>query len=465
MSTDPSLIRKLIERGSIEIGLDELRGALAVAGDEDDSWEAKGGQLRTDQVFRSVAGLANRSGGLLILGASRSNGNWQLDGIAFPTEPGLWIDQAIRDNLQPVPPNRIRTFELEGGRAVGLVLVDRHPEHLVLMPEGKVMRREHGRTVAVSDGAELTALVQGRTAPPASADIELPPVELAEAVAASVRDGRPHVLRPAIAGLGARIVRAAEFEPAEILDANTDRLCVLCASLVAAAPESELTTFALEAHHRAFDAAARFAPIPTARPDLDLYRSLLRSVRALGALLVRLGLWASARKLAHYRASGNEDVYPGWITFVHVQEERARMRPPNAEVIRNPLRRAQQTTVDLPALRPDGADEHQILDSVLNFDAVGGLLELDECLQRGITPEVFTDFAAFGSDPHHWLSAALLSDPSVRSELLPNRSQGDVARLLLVLEDLARNHSAALGERWGGIADPVTMQQLSAVAS
>src|SRR6476619_4487984 len=155
MASDPSKMRALVGRASEEIEMEELRDALGVAGDEDDHWEAKGGQLRTEHVFRPVAALANREGGLLVLGASRANGEggWRLDGSAVAGEPGPWIGRAIRDNLQPVPPHRIRTYELAEGRFAAVVRVDRHPEHLSTTNDGRVFRREHGSTEPVADGA------------------------------------------------------------------------------------------------------------------------------------------------------------------------------------------------------------------------------------------------------------------------------------------------------------------------
>lgn len=59
--------------------------------------------------------------------------------------------------------------------------------------------------------------------------------------------------------------------------AEADRLSAIAGSLVQAAPDSPVTAFAIQAYHRAFDAALGFTPIPTARADLDLFRSTVEA--------------------------------------------------------------------------------------------------------------------------------------------------------------------------------------------
>lgn len=64
-------MRNLLDRPLDELSLDDFRAALSEARDENDRWEVKGGALRSEHVFKPVAGLGNRDGGLLVLGASR----------------------------------------------------------------------------------------------------------------------------------------------------------------------------------------------------------------------------------------------------------------------------------------------------------------------------------------------------------------------------------------------------------
>jgi hypothetical protein len=458
-------IHELVERGSAEISLDELTLALQAAGDEDDSWEAKGTELETEHVYRPAAGLANASGGLLVLGASRKEGRWLLDGVEVGGEPGPWIEQAIRDNLRPVPPFHLRVHPLPKGRFVAVVRVERSPEHLVVTTKGQVVRRQHGRTAVVPDGLELTRLVQERALPPNRVvDLEFSEADLAAAATAKVAEGGAESLRAVTAGLQARLVRAAEYEPIDILDREADKLASLSAALVSSGSPAAITRLAMEAHHRAFDEGVRFHPIPTARPDLDLYRVVLRNVRALGALLVRLELWSEVRLLAAHRATQNEDVYPGWFSFIGSMQARARARPANAEILRWPLREARDTAMRVASLRPDGADEHQVLSSVLNFELLASLIELDESVQLSLPPEVPCDFAGFLADAQRPLVARLAAEDSMRVALLPTSSAAQVGLDLLNLDRLAQRQAQAFGERWDGIADPLTQKRLLAVA-
>jgi hypothetical protein len=354
---------------------------------------------------------------------------------------------------------------LPEGRFVAIVRVERSAEHLVVTTKGQIFRRQHGRTAAVPDGLELTRLVQERAAPPSRVvDLDLSEVDLAAAVAATVDEGRGESLRPVITGLQARLVRAAEHEPLEVLDQEADKLASLCGALVSSGSPAAVTRLAMEAHHRAFDEGVRFHPIPTARPDLDLYRVVLRNVRALGALLVRLELWPEVQILATHRATQNEDVYPGWFCFIGSMQARARGRGANAEVLRWPLREAREAAMRVASLRPDGADEHQVLSSVLNFELLASLIELDQSAQLDLRPEVPCDFAAFLSDPQRPLAARLAAEGSMRAALLPSSSDAQVALDLLNLDRLAHQQAAAIGERWGGIVDSLTAKRLHAAA-
>lgn len=461
-------MRDLLDRPLDGLTLDDVRAALSVARDEDDRWEAKGGTVRPEHVFRPVAGLGNRDGGVLVLGVSRiPNAGWQLDGSPFTGEPGQWVARVIRDNLSPAPPHTLRTFEVATGRHVVLVRVERHPQHLAVTADGRVLRREHGSTEPIADGAELTRLVRARSGagPAASLDPDASPDELGDAALAVIEAGHDARLRSFITGLQARLVRAAEFEPREVLDREADRLSAITGSLAQAAPDSPVTTFAVQAHHRAVEAAARFRLIPGGRPDLDLFRVVLRNARALGALLVRLELWPLVRAVVNHDAPGDDGIYPGWMTYVAVQEARALGRPINAEVLRHSVREARATALRVPALRPDAADEHQILDALLVFDLLANLIELDRADRAGTSDEVSPDFAVFGAEPHRLVVRRVLDDDWIRDALMPARRQRDVARLLVSLDAQARRVSNACAGFWSGIADSPTDQRMRTMAN
>lgn len=466
MAAKSPSIGELIDRGFAEIDISELRAALASAGDEDDRWEIKGTDLRPEHVYRAVAGLGNNIGGILILGASRSGDTWQLEGRRFPGEPGPWIEQVIRDNLSPAPPFRIQIYNFDS-RSAAVVQVERHAEHLSIDSKGRVFRRQHGRTAAIADGAELTRVVQERAAPLQNAvDIDLHARELAMAVEGTAAEGRIESLRPAISGLESQIIRAAQFEPEAVLDEEADKLASLAATLIAEAPRSEITDLALTAHHRAFDAGVRFRLLPTERSDLDLYRVVIRNARTLGALLVRLELWDAVRLLALHRATQYEDVYPGWFSFIKSRQSHARGYPANAETLRWPLRSAKDAALRISALHPDRADEHQLLDSVLNFEFLVSLIELDQCSKLGLRAEVSCDFATFLPESQRPLVARLFTDEAIKSSLLPEVPDDQIALHLLNLDQLARQQAAGSGERWGGLVDSLTLRQLqSAIAA
>lgn len=308
-------MRSLLDLPPEDVTLDGLAAALDSAGDEDDRWEAKGGDhLRAEHVFRPVAGLANRAGGLLVLGANRrADGAWSLDGTRFSAEPGTWIGRVIRDNLRPPPPTRLAVFEVAAGRHVALVRVERHPSHLSVTSDGRVLVREQGSTEPIDDGAELTRVIRARSGTGAAAPLDpaAGPDELADAALGAIEHGGEARLRSFIAGLQGRLPRAAEFAPQAELDAEMDRLSAVSACLAQAVPESPVTAFALAAHHRAFDAAAIMRPIPAGHPNLDLERALLRNTRALGALLVRLELWPLVRKLVDHDAPDPKPIPAG----------------------------------------------------------------------------------------------------------------------------------------------------------
>jgi hypothetical protein len=253
-------MRELLDTPLDQIGDDRLRAALASACDEDDRWEAKGGTLRPEQVFRAVAGLANRAGGLLVIGAARSaSGGWELTGCAIPGEPGQRLARVVRDNLRPPPPVDFRTWEVAAGVHVALVRVEPHPTNLTVTVDGRVLRREHGSTEPLADGAELTRLVRARSGagPAAPLDPDGDLHEIGDAALAASQGGQEAQVRSFVAGLQARLPGAAQFAPPPVLDREADRLSAVAAALAQAVPDSPVTAFAVAAHHRAFDAPPR----------------------------------------------------------------------------------------------------------------------------------------------------------------------------------------------------------------
>ena len=100
-------MRELDDIALEAVSLDDLRQALRRAGDEDDRWEAKGGEVRSEHVQRAVAGLANREGGFVVIGAERTADGWALTGQQPPRddEPGTWLSRVLRSDFGPCRPS------------------------------------------------------------------------------------------------------------------------------------------------------------------------------------------------------------------------------------------------------------------------------------------------------------------------------------------------------------------------
>lgn len=459
-------MRSLLDRAVDELTLSDLRAALAGAGDEDDRWEVKGGDIRPLHVFKAIAGLANRTGGLLLLGASRAaDGSWELDGAPFPTEPGQWVARVIRSNLTPPPQYGIRVLEISPGKHAVVVRVDAHPNDLTVTTDGRVLHRDHDSTEPVTDGAELTRLVQARagSGPAAALNPDASPGELGDAALAVIEAGQDAQLRSFISRLLGRMIRAAEFQPFDVLETETDRLSAVTSALLQAAPDSPVAALAIDAHHRACDAAAHMQILPTSRADLDLFGVVRRNARGLGALMVRLELWSSVRALVAHDVPG-DGIYSGWMTYVAARAAKA-SNYVNAETIRHTVRDARETALRVPGLRPDGADEHQILDALLTFDLAANVIELDRAQRRERFGVVSPDFAVFAEKGVWPVAACILNDAVVRDALLPDRGQPDAARLLTSVNVQAQRVANSCASRWDGIADPRTMAQLQTMTA
>lgn len=445
------------------VSTDDLRRALRRAGDEDDRWEAKGGEVRPEHVQRAAAGLANRDGGSVVLGAERTGDGWALTGLQAPRddEPGTWLARVLRSGLRPLPPVEQRVYGLEDGRWAALVRVAPHPQHVVVLPNGQVLRREHGETRPIDHGSELGALIFERAGRPDGQPIDpdQPPERLARLVTASLRSGVPGPVRPLLAGLRRLGVHAAEHEPTDVLTARTDALAAVTGALVIDDSEHALLDAALTTHHGLFDDAVALRQWPTARPDLDLQRQVRRIARAVGALLARLDDWDGARVLAAHSGPAIAGHPRGWISTVAANEAHAAGRPLNSESWRHGIRQAAETIMRIEALRPDGAGGNDPLDSVLVFDMVCGLVELDTADRVGAPLELWPDFARFDARPLRPIAAKIVADPVVRGRLLPDRSDRDAARLLAHLDASASRTVTETGF-WDGLFDAAAAERV-----
>ena len=270
-----------------DLNADVLRRVLADVGDEDTRWETKGGVAHASAVVKAVAGLANRDGGVLVLGAERGDdGLWRLVGVApVRDEPALWLDKVLNDGLRPAPSFEVIVCSLDDGRWAGVVRVKRASEHLAVTSDGRVYRREHGQTRPVSDGTRLTQLVLERAhpadAPAAAPRVGQDPDELAQAVRASIERGVPSAIATLLPQLRRTAVRAAEAGATPDLDAALDRLAAVTATVLELQmqPPTPVAFAGLRAWHELFDAGLGIATGPR-RPELDLWRAARVRVRA-----------------------------------------------------------------------------------------------------------------------------------------------------------------------------------------
>jgi predicted HTH transcriptional regulator len=92
--------------------------------------EAKGSEIRKDEVRRQVCAFANsHDGGFLILGASRDAEGWRLDGARFEDEPPTWITNVVGNGgVSPYPDGLdTRAWPIEDGKHVAVVWIPSIP--------------------------------------------------------------------------------------------------------------------------------------------------------------------------------------------------------------------------------------------------------------------------------------------------------------------------------------------------
>lgn len=243
-------------------------------------------------------------------------------------------------------------------------------------------------------------------------------------------------------------------------------LTTIAAAVAAAMPQDPVAGFALDAYHRLFESTGeqlRRGGLE-AEATVSLWPDMLAHVRGLGALLIRYELWGLTRRLAEHSAPPESvDIYPGWICFMEVQLARRR-RDTNAEVVRQPLRRAAGLIAAVPALAPDGPSENARLDSVLRFDLISRVVETSLASREGRTTETYPPFARFDVTPLRSLVRRLAQEQALADQLLPGLGSDAV---LSVLGTVDAHAARAAGENvfWDGIADPELQRRIKLAGS
>jgi hypothetical protein len=147
--------------------LDDVEGFLATADREPLTWEAKGAELRADQVTKYVAGFANaEAGGYLLLGFELVEGSWKPTGLVFPgDDPPVWVGNVVRNSMRPRPQIDVASWGVGKGKRAAVVKVDPVAEPPCVTSSGQLYERVSGETITVADPADLRALYErGRTA-------------------------------------------------------------------------------------------------------------------------------------------------------------------------------------------------------------------------------------------------------------------------------------------------------------
>ena len=150
-----------------ELELEDVQQFLTTAGREPLTWEAKGTELRSEQVTKYVGGFANAAeGGYLLLGFELVDGQWRATGCDFPgDDPPVWVSNIVRTTLRPRPRIDVLSWEIDGKRAV-VVRVDPVAEPPCVTTGGQLYQRVSGETIPVGDLTDVRALYEpGRRSP------------------------------------------------------------------------------------------------------------------------------------------------------------------------------------------------------------------------------------------------------------------------------------------------------------
>ncbi len=142
-----------------EFELDDVQAFLDRADDEPLTWEAKGTTLDPHEVRKQVGGFANsHEGGYLILGASKPEDAWMLDGVEFPGDPAATVTDYVADGVRPIPEGLdVRSFALPDDRHVAVVKIPPTSTPPTIV-RGTVYERLPGQTRPVKDVVRLAEL-------------------------------------------------------------------------------------------------------------------------------------------------------------------------------------------------------------------------------------------------------------------------------------------------------------------
>jgi Putative DNA-binding domain len=172
------------------------------------------------------------------------------------------------------------------------------------------------------------------------------------------------------------------------------------------------------------------------RRRVELWLAVIARVFAVGGLAVRQRLWPSIRVLVLQHPRGDR-FYANWVRHAHTQAARAGMPEPDPDGKRSHLSFVDvgnRAALRLEALRIDSAGDDDVLDSVVQFDA---LAALTAGLGRGESREFVEYYPTF----HLWYShrvepalVQLIDDSELRHVVAPDLDDAQLASALVALE-------------------------------
>jgi hypothetical protein len=159
-----------------------------------------------------------------------------------------------------------------------------------------------------------------------------------------------------------------------------------------------------------------------------LWLMIVERLYGMGGLAVRRERWEAVRELTTTRPPRLERRhYESWLRHgltmgarsQQLQEQRGDQR-----VELSLINLAREHVIQLGCLRPDGihADDEAILNSLVQFDALQGLVCLAQAQEQNDRSAFFTNFARFRTDRVEPVIVRLISDPGMRTVIFPCRT-------------------------------------------
>lgn len=193
---------------------------------------------------------------------------------------------------------------------------------------------------------------------------------------------------------------------------------------------------------------------------------LAERLYALGGLAVRLKLWAQVRSLILLDVAGLDEFNVGrtWHRDALTGAANAKLfnivRPDGRVVEVSLPHLAAGVAAAMPVLRPDVPDldprspRNPVLSSVCAFDLLAAVIAstaVDATSERSVFNVSYPNFARF-DDQFDKVVAQLVTNPQVRSELVADVSDATLARVLVLVDNAARQESARFFG-WEGYRD------------